>query len=156
MQPRPLLGATSLHKALLVGALFALLDSAAGAQTAAPGPHVMHLVKLPNGDYSVPLSELRESGTTGEVTIHPQGMRTIFTVLVTGKTRRKHAFSLHSGSDCSISGASNTIALAPARTGQRSRTIVSLPISSLTTNDYIITAQDATAKRQFEEACARL
>jgi hypothetical protein len=147
----------SVQKAQLTGALFALLATTAAAQSPSPspGPHVIHLVKLPNGDYTVPLSDLQGSGTSGQVTLHPEGMRTIFTVIVSGKTRRQHTFSLHAGSDCTVLPP-KSIALAPARTGQRSRTIVSVPISSLTSSDYIVTAQDATARRQFEEACARL
>ena len=155
-----------MRKAVLAAFAFALLGTGAGAQTTPqpgarattpqPGAHVMHLIKLPNGDYSVPLSELQGSGTSGNVTLHPEGMKTIFTVQVSGKPKHKHAFSLHSGSDCSILRAPNNIALAPARTGQASRTIVSLPISSLTSRDYSIVARDASSRAQFQEACARL
>ncbi|MFY9780079.1 MAG: hypothetical protein WAJ85_06150 [Candidatus Baltobacteraceae bacterium] len=157
-----------MSKALLIGAAFAFLSAPAGAQTTPPsasagmqatpqpGHHVMHLIKLPNGDYTVPLSELQGSGTTGKVTIHPQGLKTLVTVVVAGKPQRQHTFTLHEGSDCSRLGPPNNIALAPARTGEPSQTIVSLPISNLMTNDYIITAQDATSRQQYQEACAHL
>ncbi|MGP6157526.1 MAG: hypothetical protein ACLPYS_08475 [Vulcanimicrobiaceae bacterium] len=148
-----------MQKAAFTGAIFALLATAAGAQQPSSPPtggHVMHLVKLPNGDYTVPLSELESSGTSGNVTLHPEGLKTIVTVLVSGKMKRRHALSLHPGSDCNVLGTPKNIALAPARTGQPSRTIVSLPISNLTSSDYIVTAEDATARKRFEEACARL
>jgi Cu/Zn superoxide dismutase len=147
------------RKAWLTGATFALLSTSAAAQSTQqppPGHHAMHLIKLPNGDYTVPLSALQGSGTSGIVILHPEGLKTIFTIRVSGLANRRHAFSLHSGSDCSLLGTPRNIALAPARTGQPSRTIVSLPITDLTSHDYSVTAQDATSRKQFEEACARL
>ncbi|MGP0090447.1 MAG: hypothetical protein ACLPKB_10900 [Xanthobacteraceae bacterium] len=156
----PLRGLLSVRKAVLIGAILALLDTVAGAQTTPlpAGNHAIRLVKLPNGDYTVPMSALEGSGTSGNVTLHPEGMKTIFTIIVLGKPNHKHVFSLRSGSDCSSLGAANTntVALAPARTGQPSQTIVSLPISSLTSKEYIVTAQDATARQQFQEACASI
>ena len=147
-----------MRKVFLTGAVFALLGTGAVAQTP-PQPtagHTMHLIKLPNGDFTVPLSELENSGANGQVTIRPQGLKTVVTIRVFGKPKHKHVFSLISGSDCGVLGTPASIALAPALTGQPSRTIVSLPIEDLTSQDYVVTAQDATARQQFKEACARL
>jgi hypothetical protein len=147
-----------MRNVLLFGAIFALLNTGAGAQTPPQptGRHTMHLVKLPNGDYTVPLSELEGTGTSGRVIIRPQGLKTLVTVRVSGKPNHKHVFNLKSGSDCGILGTPASIPLAPALTGQPSRTVVSLPIGDLTSKDYVVTAQDATARQQFREACARL
>ncbi len=151
-----------MRTSLLVGSLAALLitnlGTNAGAQPAPQpsGGHRMHLTKLPNGDYTVPLAELEASGASGRVIVHPQGLKTLVTISVSGKPRHRHVFSLHSGRDCGIHGTAASIALTPALTGQASRTIVSLPIDALTSKDYVVTAQDATARQQFREACARL
>ncbi len=147
-----------MRTALLSAAIVASLATGAGAQTPPPHPaggHVMHLIKLPNGDYTVPLRELEASGTNGSVTVHPQGLKTLVTVTVSGKPKRKHVFNLVSGADCGILGAPAAIPLTPALTGQPSRTVISLPIDSLTSKDYVLTAQDATNRAQFREACAR-
>lgn len=147
-----------MRQAFLTGAMFALLAAGAGAQTP-PQPtagHTMHLIKLPNGDFTVPLSELEDSGAKGQVTIRPQGLKTVVTIRVFGKPKHRHVFSLKSGTDCGVLGTPASIALAPALTGQPSRTIVSLPIEALTSQDFVVTAQDATARQQFKEACAHL
>lgn len=115
----------------------------------------MHLIKLPNGDYTVPMSELMSSGTSGKVTLHAMGMKTLVTVRVNGG-KRKHAFNLHSGTDCSTLGVANNVALAPALTGQPSKTLVTLPIGDFTSKDFVVDAENANARRQFHEACARL
>jgi hypothetical protein len=140
----------NVRKALLIGAIVAILQAAVGASAA------VRLIKLPNGDYTVPMSELEGSGAIGQVTMHPQGLKTIVTVQVSGKANHRHVFSLHAGSDCTIFGAPNSIALAPAQTGQPSRTIVALPIGNLMSKDYVLAARDATARAQFQEACAHL
>ena len=80
----------------------------------------MRLVKLPNGDYTVPMNELLDPAWTGKVTLHPQGPKTIVTVTVFGNMVRKHALELHPGSDCQAFGAGNSIALNPAGTGRHS------------------------------------
>ncbi len=139
----------------MVAVLFAA-GGDAGAQSPPPGRHAMHLIKLPNGDYTVPMSELRGSGTSGKVTLHPVGMKTLVTVSVTGGANRKHAFNLHSGKDCGTLGAANAVALAPALTGQPSKTLVTLPIGDFTSKDYVVDAENANAREQFREACARL
>ena len=142
-----------MQKLLVTGAVAALLATAIGAQTA---QGAVRLIKLPNGDYTVPMSELEGSGTNGTVTMHPQGPKTIVTVTVNGTSKHMHSFKLHPGSDCSSFGAANSITLAPALTGQPSRTIVSLPITNLTSSDYVVAARDATTHAQFQESCAHI
>ncbi len=123
---------------------------------AAPTPGPLHLVKLPNGDYTVPMSELEASGTSGTVTLHPNGPKTIVRVRVYGPATRLHQFHLHTGSDCAATGAGSVVALRPAFGGQQSATLVSLPISDFTSKSYVVDAHDATQKNQFAEACARI
>jgi Cu/Zn superoxide dismutase len=146
------------YKNLLAIVLVVTSLAAASAQQApAPaGHHAVHLVKLPNGDYTVPMSELQGSGTSGKVTLHPMGLRTLVTISVSGNSNHKHAFNLHEGKDCDVVGGSSNFPLSPAMTGQPSRTVVSLPITNLTAKNYVIDAQNAMAKQQFKEACARM
>lgn len=116
--------------------------------------HAVPLIRLPNGDYTVPMSELQGSGVTGNVTLRPQGLRTLITITVFGNRARTYALRIHPGRDCNALYPASSIALRPAVPGQPSRTIVELPISSL--NNYLITAQDTTERTQYQEACARL
>lgn len=144
-------------------ALAALLACTPGAPAVAAPPapsapphHAMRLVRLPNGDYTVPMNELLDPAWTGKVTLHPQGPKTIVTVTVYGGSPRRHALELHPGSDCQAFGAANSIPLNPAGTGQPSRTIVSLPITALTSKDYVVAVRNATESQQQREACAHL
>ncbi len=114
------------------------------------------LIKLPNGDYTVPMRELEGSGTRGTVTLRPQGEKTLVTVYVFGNPTHRHTFRLHTGRDCTATNAGTVAALPPTFGGQRSSTIVSLPISNLTSKGYVVDANDATGQRQFAEACAQL
>jgi hypothetical protein len=98
------------------------------------------LIKLPNGDYTVPMRELEGSGTRGTVTLRPQGEKTLVTVYVFGNPTHRHTFRLHTGRDCTATNAGT----------------VSLPISNLTSKGYVVDANDATGQRQFAEACAQL
>jgi hypothetical protein len=143
----------------LVG--FGLLSTASFAQSPAPVPtavpgHVIKLVKLPNGDYTVPMKELQGSGESGNVTLHPQGMSTLVRVYVFGSHRHKHRFNLRSGSDCVNAGATNAVPLKPAVPGEASETLVSVPIENFSSKSYVIDMENATNERQFPEACAKI
>jgi hypothetical protein len=129
-------------------ALVAAMACAAAAATPPPPG----LVKLPNGDYTVPLTELQGSGVTGKATFHPVGMKTIVTVFAYGAKNQKHVFALHSGKDCSQLGVAGSRNLKPALTGEPSQTLVELPLSSIRSN-YVVAAQDATKRANFQEAC---
>jgi hypothetical protein len=144
---------TSLSLAALV-----LWGSAALAQPApsASGSHAVPLIKLPNGDYTVPMRELEGSAQTGKIVLHRQGLGTLVTVYVFGNGRRKYKFNLKSGSDCAHASAANAVALKPAVPGQPSQTLVSVPLENFTSKNYVVDMQNATAERQFREACARL
>jgi Cu/Zn superoxide dismutase len=141
-------------------AVLAIALALGGAAVAAtPSPQTTPptgLIKLPNGDYTVPMRELAGSGTSGTVTLHPNGEKTIVTVYVFGSPNRRHTFRLHTGRDCSATSAGTVIAMQPAFGGQRTQTIVSLPVSNLTSKGYVVDANDATGQRQFAEACAQL
>ena len=115
----------------------------------------LRLVKLPNGDYTIPISELRASGMRGNVEVHPEGLKTLVTVYVFGGKKRMHAFNLVSGSDCVASSAVSGVSLAPALTGEPSKTLVAVPIEALRSKNYLIVVGDATTKHRFEEACAK-
>ena len=128
--------------------------SAQPAPTEAPH-HTMRLVQLPNGDYTVPMNELLDPAWTGKVSLRAQGLKTLVTVVVFGTELRRHALELHPGSDCNSFGAANSIQLNPANTGVPSRTLVSLPITNLTSSDYVVAVRDATGSRQYQESCAR-
>ncbi len=110
------------------------------------------LIKLPNGDYTVPLSELQGSGVTGKAVFHPEGPKTLVTVYAYGMLRHKHFFDLHPGSSCSQLGVSGAVNLQPALTGIPSQTVVALPLSSIQSN-YVVAAQDATRTDELHEAC---
>ena len=139
----------------LAASLATALPLPARAQ-ASPTPMPLHLVKLPNGDYMVPLAELDNSGTHGDITLHPAGPKTLVIVRVFGSPLRTHELHLHTGGDCTALGAATTMPLHPAFGGQPSQTLVSLPIGELTSKDYVVDAHDATARRQYAEACADL
>jgi hypothetical protein len=145
---------------VLIGFGLALgAGSASAGAAATPAPHATPptgLIKLPNGDYTVPMRELEGSGTHGTVTLRPQGEKTLVSVYVFGNPKHRHTFRLHTGSDCTATNAGTVAALPPTFGGQRSQTIVSLPISNLTTKGYVVDANDATGQRQFAEACAQL
>ena len=135
--------------ALTTGALAQPSPPASSPSFATP------LVRLPNGDYTVPMKALLGTGTSGKVMFHPQGPKTIVTVYVFGNGKHKYKFNLHTGRDCTEAGVS-PIALRPAFAGQSSQTLISLPIETLTSRDYVVDARNATARSQFAEACARL
>ena len=54
------------------------------------------------------------------------------------------------------SARASAIPLNPVNSSQLSETIVSVPISELRSRDYLIAIQNATAREQAVEACARL
>jgi len=143
-------------KSLLAVVLAGLSFGTAVAQSPAPAKsHAVSLIKLPNGDYTLPMSALQGSGTTGKVTLHPEGMRTLVTVTAFGPPKHLHDFHLHAASDCDVAAA-NAIPLAPAMSGQPSQTLISLPLNNLLSKNYVIDAHDETERQQYKEACARL
>ena len=143
-------------KPLLVLVLTGMSFGVAVAQSPAPTKsHAVSLIKLPNGDYTVPMSTLEGSGTSGKVTLHPEGLRTLVTVTAYGPPKHLHDFHLHAARDCDVAGASS-IPLRPAMSGQPSQTLISLPLNNILSKNYVIDARDATERQQFKEACARL
>lgn len=137
-----------------------VLLALAGPALAQPSPQASAvfatpLVRLPNGDYTVPMKALLGTGTSGKVMFHPQGPKTIVTIYVFGNAKHKYKFNLHSGRDCTQAGVA-PIPLRPASGGGQSQTLVSLPIENLKSHDYVVDARNATARKQFAEACAHL
>ncbi len=139
--------ALALTFALLAGT--GLAATAASAEMSSPPPK---LIKLANGDYTVPMRELQGSGVTGTATFHRMGMRTLVTVTAYGKKNKQHTFALHSGADCSQIGVAGAQNLKPALTGIPSQTLVSLPLDTISSN-YVVAAADATKRANFQEAC---
>jgi Cu/Zn superoxide dismutase len=93
-------------KSLLAVILAGLSFGTAGAQSPAPAKsHAVSLIKLPNGDYTLPMSALQGSGTSGKVTLHPEGLKTLVTVTTYGLPKHLHDFHLHAASDCDVSAA---------------------------------------------------
>jgi hypothetical protein len=145
----------TVRRTAIVTLLMALTGSLALAQ---PSPdaaevHATRLIKLPNGDYTVPMQSLIGTTSGGKVMFHPQGPKTLVTVYVFGSGRHKYNFNLHRGSDCTQLGA-QPITLSPAFGGQKSQTLVALPINNLTSSDYVVAARNALTRQQFTEACA--
>ena len=132
-----------------LAAIALVAATACAASAATPPPK---LIKLPNGDYTVPLGELQGSGVTGKATFHRMGMKTLVTVFAYGAKNQQHLFSLHSGRDCSQLGVAGARNLRPALTGQPSQTLVALPLTSITSN-YVVAARNATKRANFQEAC---
>jgi hypothetical protein len=130
---------------------FAAATIGASATYAAPTAPPK-LIKLPNGDYTVPLSELEGSGVSGKAIFHPEGPKTLVTVYAYGMERHKHFFDLHPGSSCSQLGVSGAVNLRPALTGEPSQTVVALPLTSIQSN-YVVAAKDATRADELHEAC---
>jgi hypothetical protein len=132
---------------------FALLAAIAPAASRADQSPPPNLVKLPNGDYTVPLRELAGSGVSGTATFHSlTPTKTLVTVYAYGALARQHSFTLHSGKGCSQLGMRGAQNLKPALTGEPSQTIVSLPITTISSN-YVVAAHDATTRNQYAEAC---
>ncbi len=146
-----------MRRTAIVLSFLALSTTLAAAQTSATtsATHASALVKLPNGDYTVPMESLIGTAPGGKVTFHPQGPETLVTVYVFGSGRHKYNFNLHRGSDCTQVGA-QPITLSPAFAGQKSQTLVSLPITNLTSSDYVVAARNALTRQQFTEACAHI
>jgi hypothetical protein len=135
-------------------AAFLLATSAALAQPTpkASHSHAVQLVKLPNGDYTLPQHVLDAWGQSAKVTLHPQGMKTLVTVSVSPGTKQPHQFNLKSGADCAHMTA--VTPLGPVIPGQPSQTLVSLPVN-LNSKNYAIDMQDTTSRQQFQEVCAQ-
>jgi hypothetical protein len=146
MNTRP---APSLLRTAAVALALAFAASTCVAFAATPPPK---LIKLPNGDYTVPMSELDGSGVTGVATFHPQGMKTLVTVQTYGIGKRLHEYDLHPGTSCSQLGVANAKNLRPALTGIPSQTLVSLPIDQISSH-YVIASSDATENARRHEAC---
>jgi len=143
----------SAARTIAAGAFLLVTAATIGATAtyAAPTPPPK-LIKLPNGDYTVPLSELQGSGVNGKAIFHPEGPKTLVTVYAYGPLLHKHFFDLHPGSSCSQLGVSGAVNLRPALTGIPSQTVVALPLSSIQSN-YVIAAKDATRADELHEAC---
>jgi hypothetical protein len=100
------------------------------------------------------------STTGGTVKLQKIGStRTRIRVQLANPTGHPLSLAVVRGSDCvdnreSALGAA--IPLNPVNSSQMSETIVSVPMSALTSRDYLVQVRDATAREQITQACARL
>lgn len=137
-------------------AAFMLMSSVALAQSPSPRPTPpVRLIKLPNGDYTVPLRELEGEGMTGKVTLHEEGPKTLVTVYVFGNGKEPYRFSLKSGSDC-VHANGVVAPIRPAIMGMPAQTIVEVPITDFQSKSFAVDVQNASSRQEFKEVCSRL
>ncbi len=111
----------------------------------------------PSPAVAATLKARHESGVTGHVTLRPVGKSTLVELKLDNGLSVPYNFSLHSGKDCTDSRYVGPIVpLNPTGTGQVSRTLVAMPIEKIRSANYVVDARNATARKQFAMACARL
>ncbi|HEY0798895.1 MAG TPA: hypothetical protein VGD50_07070, partial [Candidatus Baltobacteraceae bacterium] len=104
---------------------------------------------------TIPLEERHQSGVRGTVTLSPDGERTIVHVHVFGAPVFHPSLSLRSGPDClDTMGAATR--LSPPNSRQVSQTLIFVPMSALKKSHFVVDVRDASARKQFAEACAHL
>ena len=151
------------HVTILATSLTLALSTAAlAASTPSPSEQSAEAArKATAAAQKVDIALESRTGANGKVTLQRIGRtRTRVTVTIPGGTDR--TITLHRGTDCTdphYAGAT-AIALAPMNsTGANppvSETIVELPLETLTSRDYVVDVRNATTRREFAEACARL
>lgn len=79
-------------------------------------------------------------------------------VSVSNAPTTPRSVTIHSGKDCQdpLVSSAGAIPLQPLSGGQVSRTIVSVPIQSFKSSNFVVAVRDATARQQALEACARM
>jgi hypothetical protein len=105
--------------------------------------------------------EQRNSSTmTGSIYLREIGRtRTMVRVQLDNPAGHPTVLGVVRGQDCIgniYSARASAIPLNPVNSSQLSETIVSVPLSELRSRDYLIAIQNATAREQAVEACARL
>ncbi|MBV8367479.1 MAG: hypothetical protein JO036_00895 [Candidatus Eremiobacteraeota bacterium] len=103
----------------------------------------------------------RGSGLTmGTVTLQKiGGTRTRIRIDLANPARTEPTVTLRSGSDCQhpiIANAPHSPILLNPFTGRTSTTVVNLPLTAVSSGDYLVHVQNATARAQAIDACAHL
>jgi hypothetical protein len=108
----------------------------------------------------VKLEQRNSSTLTGSIYLREIGRtRTMVRVQLDNPAGHPTVLGVVRGQDCQgniYSARASAIPLNPVNSSQLSETIVSVPISELRSRDYLIAIQNATAREQAVEACARL
>jgi len=108
----------------------------------------------------VAIEQRNGSQTGGTVTLQVIGRsRTRVHVQLTNPSGRPLILAIVRGSDCldnRQSALASTIPLNAVNSSQVSETIVEVPLSNLTSSNYLVQIRDATTRRQITQACARL
>jgi hypothetical protein len=108
----------------------------------------------------VKLEQLNSSTMTGSITMREIGRtRTMVRVQLDNPAGHPTVLGVVRGQDCQgniLSSRASAIPLNPINSSQLSETIVNLPLSELSSRDYLIAIQNSTAREQAVEACARL
>jgi hypothetical protein len=103
----------------------------------------------------------RSTGTNvGTVTLRRiGGTRSRVTVTLTNPSAGEPRVTLRTGHDClepRVANAPHGPILLNPFTGRTSETIVNLPLTNLQSGNYLLDVQDATARQQAVDACARI
>ena len=145
--------------ALISAAAIALTASAAVAQS----PSAQQAARDATRKAQAVTYALMERGGTGvsfgTVTLQKIGStRSRIRVQLTTPAKSAPRVTLRTGKDCEeprIANAPHNMLLNPF-TGQISETVVALPLTNLTSGNYLLDVQSATARAQAIDACARL
>ncbi len=148
-----------LTTAALAGAVF--WGDPAGAATPVPSPVTAATdATRAAKEVLVKLEQRNSSTTSGTVVMREIGRtRTLVRVQLDNPAGHPTVLGVVRGADCQgniFSTRANTIPLSPVSASQVSETIVNVPLSELRSHDYLIAVQNATAREQALEACARL
>ncbi|MDB5040401.1 MAG: hypothetical protein JWN27_1127 [Candidatus Eremiobacteraeota bacterium] len=111
-------------------------------------------------DVLLKLEQRNSSTMTGSIYMREIGRtRTMVRVQLDNPAGHPTVLGVVRGQDCQgniLSSRAAAIPLNPINSSQLSETIVNVPISELGSKDYLIAIQNATAREQAVEACARL
>jgi hypothetical protein len=126
-------------------------------------PNAQHAAELATKKAKAFIYQLtsRGSGTTmGTVTLQKiGGTRTRIRVDLVNPAQVEPSVTLRSGSDCQhpiIANAPHSPILLNPFTGRTSTTVVNLPLTAISSGNYLVQVQNSTARAQAIDACAHL
>jgi hypothetical protein len=136
-------------------AVCAAASSAAGTTTAGQAAHDATL-KAKAVTYA--LLDRSSGGNLGTVTLQRIGStRSRIRITLKNPASGTQAM-LRSGRDCQDARVASAVSAIPLHTfsGTTSETIVNVPLTNLQSGNYLLNVQNATARQQAMDACARL
>jgi hypothetical protein len=140
-------------------AAFTFGGSAAFAQT----PSAQRAAELATQKAKALTYQLMDRGTgvkMGTVTLQKiGGTRTRIRVNLVNPAAVEPRVTLHTGEDCQhplVANAPQSPVLLNRFTGRTSTTIVNMPLTNLSSGNYLVRVRDATARAQAIDACAPL